>query len=147
MRKQNDYDNKMQNMFTAYVVKSVEGKRKKYLSKQNYRLSMENYIEDDTEYEPATFFDEEYAAREKERLLQEEIEGHYPAWEELTSNQLIQAIKLLQKEERDLIFQYVFEEKSFAEISVELGESRKKIENRYYYAIKKIRKWIGGGTL
>ena len=134
-------------MFTAYVVKSVEGKRKKYLAKRNYKLSMENYLEDDVEHEPTTFFDEQYETREKERLLREEAEGYYPAWEELTSDQLIRALRLLKREERDLIFRYIFEEKSFAEIASELGESTNKIENRYYYAIKKIRKWMGGGIL
>lgn len=108
---------------------------------------MENYLEDDVEHEPTTFFDEQYETREKERLLREEAEGYYPAWEELTSDQLIRALRLLKREERDLIFRYIFEEKSFAEIASELGESTNKIENRYYYAIKKIRKWMGGGIL
>ena len=92
MRREDIYNNKVQNMFTAYVVKSVEGKRKKYLAKRNYKLSMENYLEDDVEHEPTTFFDEQYETREKERLLREEAEGYYPAWEELTSDQLIRCL-------------------------------------------------------
>ena len=147
MKNKDTYKNKTQNMFTAYVVRSVKGARMKYMDKNNYRESMENHLEDDAEYEPMIHFDDYYEAARRERLLENEKQGRYPDWEELSDDQLIKAIRLLQKEERDLIFQYVFEEKSFAEISVELGESRKKIENRYYYAIKKIRKWIGGGTL
>lgn len=147
MRKQSVYNNKTQNMFTAYEVKSVEGKRKKYLAKRNYRLSMENYLEDDMEYEPTTLFEEQYEAREKERLLREEADGHYPAWEALNSDQLIRAIKLLRRDERELIYRYIFEEKSFAEIGAEFGESSNKIQNRYYYAIKKIRNWMRGGIL
>lgn len=144
MKNKDTYKNKVQNMFTAYVVKSVEGKRMKYLAKRNYTASVENYLEDYTEYEPRTHFDEEYAAREKDRLLEAEEEGIYPAWEELSNDQLIRAIKLLQKEERELIFKHVFEEKTFEQMSEETGEARNKIENRYYYAIKKIRRWMGG---
>ena len=101
-------------------------------------------MEDDTEYEPRTHFDDEYASREKDRLLEAEEEGIYPAWEELSNDQLIRAIKLLQKEERELIFKHVFEKNTFDQMSKETGEARNKIENRYYYAIKKIRRWMGG---
>lgn len=147
MKKQDTYQDKIQNMFTAYVVKTIEGNRKQYLAKRNYRASMENYLEDNMEYEPSIRFEDEYAARQKEVILRAEMKGQYPSWEELSNDQLIRAIKLLQKEERDLIFKYVFEEKSFDEIGVELKEPSNKIENRYYYAIKKIRKWMRGGTL
>lgn len=80
MKNKDTYKNKTQNMFTAYVVKSVEGKRMKYLAKRNYKASVENYLEDAAEYEPTTHFDEDYAVREKERLLEAEAEGIYPAW-------------------------------------------------------------------
>ena len=144
MKNKDTYQNKVQNMFTAYVAKSVEGKRMKYLVKRNYAASVENYLEDDTEHEPRIHFDEEYTAWEKDQLLEAEAEGTYPDWEELSNDQLIRAIKLLQKEERELIFNHVFEEKTFDQMSEETGEARNKIQNRYYYAIKKIRRWMGG---
>lgn len=147
MKNKDTYKNKTQNMFTAYVVKSIEGKRMKYLAKRNYKASVENYLEDAAEYEPTTHFDEDYAVREKERLLEAEAEGIYPAWEELSNDQLVCAVKLLQKEERDLIFKHVFEEQSFEQISKDSGEAKNKIENKYYYAIKKIRRWMGGNQL
>ena len=40
MKNKDTYKNKVQNMFTAYVVKSVEGKRMKYLAKRNYTASV-----------------------------------------------------------------------------------------------------------
>ena len=118
MKNKDTYKNKTQNMFTAYVVRSVKGARMKYIDKNNYRESMENHLEDDAEYEPMIHFDE--------------------------YDQLIKAIRLLQKEERALIFQHVFQQKSFDKISRESGKPRNKLENRYYYALKKIRQWMGG---
>lgn len=134
-------------MFTAYVVKCVEGKRQKYLAKKNYRVSVENYLEDDSEYEPISYFDEDYAIKEKERLLNDEIRGCYPSWDELSSLSLVYAIKMLQKKEQEILFQHIFEEKTFKQISAETGEAANKIENRYYYALKKLRKWIGEKNL
>ena len=95
MKNKDTYKNKTQNMFTAYVVRSVKGARMKYMDKNNYRESMENHLEDDAEYEPMIHFDDCY-------------------------------------------------EKSFDKISRESGKPRNKLENRYYYALKKIRQWIGG---
>lgn len=116
----------------------------KYMDKNNYRESMENHLEDDAEYEPMIHFDDCYEAVKRERLLENEKQGRYPDWEELSDDQLIKAIRLLQKDERDLIFQHVFQQKSFDKISRESGKPRNKLENRYYYALKKIRQWIGG---
>ena len=50
MKNKDTYKNKSQNMFTAYVVRSVKGVRMKYMDKKNYRESMENHLEDDAEY-------------------------------------------------------------------------------------------------
>lgn len=116
----------------------------KYMDKKNYRESMENHLEDDAEYEPMIHFDDYYEAVRRERLLENEKQGRYPDWEELSDDQLIKAIRLLQKEERDLIFQHVFQQKSFDKISRESGKPRNKLENRYYYALRKIRQWMGG---
>lgn len=144
MNKQDTYKNKIQNMFTGYVVKSIRGTRKKYLAKKHYRESMENYLEEDMEYEPVTFFDDGYAASERERLLEAEAQGRYPDWDELSNDSLIRAIRFLKKEEREIIFQHVFQEKSFEEMSEELGIPRNVLINRYYYGIKKIRRRMGG---
>ena len=144
MKNKDTYENKVQNMFTAYVVRSVRGMRRKYLCKKNYRESMENYLEEETEYNPTVHFDEDYEHKRRDELLKGEIAGKYPEWEELYNDQLVYAVKLLKTEEREVLFKHVFEEKPFDEISRETGEAQNKIENRYYYAIKKIRRWMGG---
>lgn len=38
MKNQDTYKNKVQNLFTAYVLRSVEGKRMKYLAKPERNL-------------------------------------------------------------------------------------------------------------
>ena len=73
MKNKDTYKNKTQNMFTAYVVRSVKGARMKYMDKNNYRESMENHLEDDAEYEPMIHFDDYYEAARRERLLENEI--------------------------------------------------------------------------
>ena len=83
MKNKDTYKNKTQNMFTAYVVRSVKGARMKYIDKNNYRESMENHLEDDAEYEPMIHFDDYYEAVKRERLLENEKQGRYPDWEEL----------------------------------------------------------------
>ena len=70
MKNKDTYKNKTQNMFTAYVVRSVKGARMKYMDKKNYRESMENHLEDDAEYEPMIHFDDYYEAVRRERLLE-----------------------------------------------------------------------------
>ena len=87
MKNKDTYKNKTQNMFTAYVVRSVKGARMKYMDKKNYRESMENHLEDDAEYEPMIHFDDYYEAVRRERLLENEKQGRYPEFEELSLRQ------------------------------------------------------------
>lgn len=144
MKNKNTYKNKVQNSFTAYVLRSVEGRRMKYLSKKSRVEAMESFLEEDSIKEPAAHFEELYDRYTKEGLLASECRGMYPGWDELSDRNLVAAIRLLKQGERELLFQHIFEEKPFEEISRETGEARNKVENRYYYAVKKIRKWMGG---
>lgn len=144
MKTKDTYTNKVQNTFTAYVVRSVEGRRKKYLAKKNRLETMESYLEEDSIAEPAIHFEEYYDKYKKADILEREGQGDYLPWDELSDHNLVAAIQLLKQGERELLFQHIFEEKSFDEISQETGEARNKVENRYYYAIKKIRNWMGG---
>lgn len=144
MKNNDTYKNKIQNTFTAYVLRSVEGVRKRYLSKKKRVEIMENYLEEDPAAEPAAHFEEFYDNYRKEELLKSEGRGEYLSWDDLSDRNLVAAIWLLKQEERELLFQHIFEEKSFEDISRETGEAKNKIENRYYYAVRKIRKWMGG---
>lgn len=105
---------------------------------------MENYLEEDSMAEPSVHFEDYYTQYKREHVLEQESQGTYLPWDELSDRNLVAAIRLLKKEERELLFQHIFEEKSFEEISQETGEARNKVENRYYYAVKKIRNWMGG---
>lgn len=142
MKDKDTYKNKVQNTFTAYVLKSVNGVRKKYLAKKLRVEIMENYLEEDPMVEPSVHFEEFYSNYKKEELLRLEGMGEYPSWDELSDRNLVAVLWLLKQGERELLFQHIFEEKSFEEISREAGEAKNKIENRYYYAIRKIRKWM-----
>ena len=142
MKNQDTYKNKVQNLFTAYVLRSVEGKRMKYLAKQSRRETYENFLEDELASEPHVGFDELYEQHFREKALDQEAKGRYPEWGTLSDGNLTAAIQLLQPEERKLLYLHIFEEKSFEQISMETETPQKKVENRYYYAIKKIRKWI-----
>lgn len=144
MKNKDTYEKKIQNTFTAYVVKSVEGRRKIYLAKKHRVETMENYLEEDSITEPSVHFEDYYTQYKRENVLEQEIQGTYLTWDELSDRNLVAAIRLLKKEERELLFQHIFEEKSFDEISQETGVARNKVENRYYYAVKKIRNWMGG---
>lgn len=144
MKTKDTYTNKVQNTFTAYVVRSVEGRRKKYLAKKKRVETLESYLEEDSIAEPSIHFEEYYDKYKKADILEREGQGDYLPWDELSDHNLVAAIQLLKQGERELLFQHIFEEKSFEEISQETGEARNKVENRYYYAIKKIRNWMGG---
>ncbi|BDF35877.1 hypothetical protein CE91St62_39390 [Lachnospiraceae bacterium] len=142
MKNKETYKNKVQNMFTAYLARSIEGKRLNYLNKKNRWEMHEFYLEDSIGTESAAYFDELFESYEKETILEKEAHGDYPEWEALPDDSLIAAIRLLKPEERGLLYAHVFEEKSFEQIAAEQKTAPNKVENRYYYATKKIRKWV-----
>ncbi|UWO25961.1 sigma-70 family RNA polymerase sigma factor [Marvinbryantia formatexigens] len=79
----------------------------------------------------------------RERLLMREAEGVYPQWNEITDKRLQQALFMLREDERKLIYQHVFEEWTFEEMSRVNNLPLYKVKGLYYYAIRKIRKWMG----
>ena len=81
---------------------------------------------------------------QKEQLLMEEAQGIYPEWNEMTDISLIEAMFSLQEEERKLIYQHVFEERTFKEMSILNQMTEERCKGAYYWAIRKIRKRMGG---
>lgn len=65
-------------------------------------------------------------------------------WDEMKDQKLVEALLLLREDERKLIYQHVFEERTFDDMSRINGLSPYKVKGIYYYAIRKIRKWMGG---
>ena len=56
----------------------------------------------------------------------------------------LQKLLMLREDERCFIYQHVFEERTFKEISCLNEVKEDKVKSIYYYAIHKIRKWMGG---
>ena len=67
-----------------------------------------------------------------------------PEWNKMSDERLMKALHTLRDEERKLIYQHVFEERSFEEMSRLNGLSEERCKGIYYYAIRKIRKVMGG---
>lgn len=141
-QKYNGY--KTRNYFTAYLLASIRGKRLRYLEKQQKILFAEENLEDkeytDTDIPP----EERLELEHKEQLLMEEAQGIYPEWNEMMDISLMEAIFSLQEEERKLIYQHVFEECTFKEMSILNQMPEERCKGAYYWAIRKIRKRMGG---
>ena len=82
-----------------------------------------------------------YLEKQQKILFAEEI---YPEWNEMTDISLIEAMFSLQEEERKLIYQHVFEERTFKEMSILNQMTEERCKGAYYWAIRKIRKRMGG---
>ena len=132
MKEEQKYNgSKTRNYFTAYLLASIRGKRLRYLEKQQKILFAEENLED-KEYTDADISPEERLELEqKEQLLMEEAQGIYPEFS-------------LQEEERKLIYQHVFEERTFKEMSILNQMTEERCKGAYYWAIRKIRKRMGG---
>ena len=144
MKEEQKYNGSKTNYFTAYLLASIRGKRLRYLEKQQKILFAEENLED-KEYTDADISPEERLELEqKEQLLMEEAQGIYPEWNEMTDISLIEAMFSLQEEERKLIYQHVFEEHTFKEMSILNRMTEERCKGAYYWAIRKIRKRMGG---
>lgn len=145
MKDTNTYTgSKVQNHFTAYLLRFIHGKRRDYLERKIRTADAEEPTEDIGEMKTPMFFDDVLEKTEKERLLLLEAEGKFPDWKEMSDKRLVEALFMLRNEERRLIYQHVFEERSFEEMSRLNGLSEDRCKGIYYYAIRKIRKVMGG---
>lgn len=75
--------------------------------------------------------------RYREEVLSREQEGWYPRWNELSDQRLTEALLMLREDERCFIYQHVFEERTFKEISCLNEVKEDKVKSIYYYAIHK----------
>ena len=69
--------------------------------------------------------------------------GFYPVWYELLDQELIRALMMLNEEVRRIIYQHVFEGKTFKEMACVNEMEDKRVKSIYCYAIQKVRKWMG----
>lgn len=145
MNEQNYTGDKIKNHFTAYLRESIRWKRYHYLERKEERFHMEKPLEEIVQKRFGLALDEILEMHYREELLLKEKEGIYPEWDELSDKKLVNALMLLSRTEKQYIYRHVFEEQSFEEIAWLNGILPEKVKTTYYYAIRKIRKWMGGG--
>lgn len=145
MNKKDEYTgSKVRNQFTAYLLGFIRGKRRDYLKKKIKTSNTEMSIDEFTTTEIGKSIEESIETERKEMLLLSEAQGVYPEWDELTDQKLLQALMKLREDERKLIYQHVFEERTFDEMSLINGLPSQRVKGVYFYAIRKIRKMMGG---
>ena len=134
MKKKDTYiENKIQNTFTAYLIKSLQGVRKDYLIKRNKISIYEEYLEDISNMSGFAFVD----CRSCLQPIQEDFDN-------IENHKLYKAVMCLNESERELVYLHIFEEKTFVKIAQQLNQSESIIKGRYYYAITKIRNRMKG---
>lgn len=148
MKEKQEYSgSKTKNYFTAYLLASIRGRRMRYLEKQQKILFTEENLEDKEIRDTDLSLEERLELERREQLLVEEAQGNYPEWNEMTDISLMEALLSLQEEERKLIYQHVFEERTFKEMSDLNQMTEERCKGAYYWAIRKIRKRMGGKKL
>lgn len=136
--------NNTKNYFTAYLQKCIQWKRQRYLKKEESINIKEKALEEISQTKYGMTLEEMVELRYREALLLKEHDREYPKWNELSNQRLITALLLLREDERKLIYQHVFEEKDFKEMGYLNNLPDRCVKAIYYYAIRKIRKWMGG---
>ena len=145
MNKNNNFTgSEVKNKFTAYLLSSIRGKRSYYLKKKNRIASIETSVDEFFQTEIWIPFEEALEQRQKEELLFQEAEGVYPEWNELTDQKLVRSLLRLSEEERKLIYQHVFEGRTFPEMGLMNCLPTYRIKGIYFYAIRKVRKMMEG---
>lgn len=145
MNKNNNFTgSEVKNKFTAYLLSSIRGKRSYYLKKKNRIASIETSVVEFFQTEIGIPFEESLEQRQKEELLFQEAEGVYPEWNELTDQKLVRSLLRLSEEERKLIYQHVFEGRTFPEMGLMNCLPTYRIKGIYFYAIRKVRKMMEG---
>ena len=145
MNKNNKFTgSEVKNKFTAYLLSSIRGKRSYYLKKKNRIASIETSVVEFFQTEIGIPFEESLEQRQKEELLFQEAEGVYPEWNELTDQKLVRSLLRLSEEERKLIYQHVFEGRTFPEMGLMNCLPTYRIKGIYFYAIRKVRKMMEG---
>lgn len=136
-KKNNEENSYLQNMFTAYVAKAVRNRRRDILRARIKRQENEMYVD---VQEFFRVYEDKLGASgkrsEKEAVSFEEIDFQNEALE--------RAIWNLSDRDRYVLFARILEERSYEELSKELGIAYKGVAAAYIRAIKKIRKEIEG---
>ena len=119
-------DESLQNQFTSYLSLAVQRQRREYIRQMDRRLAEEtdleelNYIHDG--------------------IIEADFIYSLPLLMQLESSSLFYALRKLNERERMVFLAHILDEKSFSELSGELGISYKGAAAVYYRALDKLRR-------
>lgn len=145
MKKYSHENSDIQNRFTAYLVAAVNHTKIQYCEKkerirQHEYICMEgferNYTDFDREF--VSYMGEQYTANFKNLQKMQDL-----LWI-LEGEQLVRVLQKLKEREQRILFERIFWEQNFQEIGKGMDMSAKQAEQAYYYAIRKLRKELGG---
>ena len=104
----------LQNQFSAYVKKAVHNRRIQFLTEKSRKFRFETPL-----------FDLDYLLFDTTDIIQE-----------ITDHETVrQALRSIKENERRIVLERIIEEKSFGQLSDELGMSYKTVASLYYRAI------------
>lgn len=133
MRKQNDgktEDDILQNQFTAYLLTAVKRHRIHYLRQWEKRQRMEL---------PLELYDSDLSFQ-----VEADLNTSLSLLEQIENPALYMALLQARERERYIFLTRILDERSFLELSRELGISYKATTHAYYRFVEKIKKMMGG---
>ena len=123
--------NVLQNQFTAYLVKAVRNKKLGYLQSRSKQMQFELSIEIEN--------------LAQEAYVEHDITLDLPILEQIENAKFRQALNRQKENDLYIFFGKVLEDRSFIELSTELGMSYKAVTMRYYRMLSKIKSELMGG--
>ncbi len=124
-------ENILQNQFTAYLLTAVKRRKASYIkariSQQQFEVHLDLYD-----------FDTKGG-------MEIDLGAALPLLDQIENQQLLQALLQAKDRERQILFARVLNERSFTELSKELGISYKAASNSYYRLLERIRQLMKGG--
>ena len=122
--------NLLQNQFTSYLVTAVKRKKFDYLRGRG-KLHRQELAMEQQDFDLIFHFDPD-------------LEGGLSLLEQIESPALLQALTDAKERERYIFLTRVLEERSFSQLSLELGITYKATTHAYYRFVERLRKQLGG---
>ncbi|OUO72500.1 sigma-70 family RNA polymerase sigma factor [Anaeromassilibacillus sp. An250] len=125
--------NIIQNKFTAYLITAVANRKAAYMNKlKAHRRAMEFL---------------ERCGAEVETYAEFNLDEGLPLMEQIENPLLLQALLQIKDWERHILLARLLDERSFIELSKNLGVSYKAVSNSYYRLILKLRRMMKGDAM
>ncbi len=133
MRKPNkgkSEDDILQNRFTAYLITAIKRHKIRYLNRKDEQQQSEISIDEH--------------GLEFQFSIEDDLLYTLSLLEQIENEDLLLALKRARERELHIFLTHIIEDRSFAELSKELGISYKAVTHLYYRFMDKIRKELGG---